>query len=1397
MNRRLGTVAIVLMALTALAGVLSYVFFPKKDPQNSVTQNQAVADQASSSSKSPAPLPSAAPEGQSSAANLPNQPHDSSATAQNSSTNRVAQKVLPAASTPRRSIADILETADFSKPGEQERISSEIRKLEKERKQRGVARARELGLPLRLERPEGGVQEVVDVDDSGNPVYFTTHNTYAAVTTRADVLQTSPYFLTGTLTNNGGPMVLGVWDGGSARVTHQEFRTSEVNSASRITVKDGAPSISHATHVAGTMIGLGYGTANANAKGMAPSARINSWDWNSDKSEMQANAATSALMDTNKILISNHSYGYLSGWVYVNGGSPYRVWDWYGDGTISTGSEFDYGRYNTYARDTDSIAATYPFYLMFRSAGNDRTDNPSANQTIGLSPGATNVVGYSSSAHPAGDGTYRGGYDTIGFDALAKNVVTVGSVADAVNPFPTRDISKALVSSFSCWGPTDDGRIKPDLVANGDQLYSPVDGSDAAYAMYSGTSMSSPNAAGSAALVAQQYVQLFGQAMRASTLKGLLLHTADDLGNPGPDYRYGWGLLNAQAATDLIRDHHTFLGKTRMIEGQISSATNKIVHRFSWDGTNPIRVTLAWTDPAGTSTTNSDLRTRRLVNNLDIRLIAPGGGTSHLPYVMPFVGSWTTNSMTNNAVTGTNNVDNVEQVYLATPTSGTYQAEISFQGTLTGTAQFYSLLISGSSASGPGEIPVTVSSATPSTALPTTTIFDFAGSGFTTNTVVRLVLGGQTNLATTNQLVGAVLRSTFNLSGATNGFWNAVVEKPGAPAATLTNAVSVSKVLWCEAFDGSVTGWSNVQTRGTRIWSLTNSQFYSRSNSYFLAGPSTQTTTSLQSPTIPIPVGATNLQLRFWHNYNLQTRKDAARLELSTNSGTSWFLVGDANSGASFSQGGYNDTLRNGTQSDISSNERIWTGSSSTFVESVLNFTNNAKFAGKDLRVRWTLASDPTTASSGWYVDSVALFADIAASANTAPVITAAKTTSTNIVVDPDSITNQVVTGTSIQVLATASDDGGAGSLSYAWSAVGPGLVTFENNGTAVASNTVASFSKVGTNSPIGDYEFRLTVTDGQGLDTVATFGVRLDRAASSLRVEPSTVALKVGQSATFIAKMYDQFEDEFPGATLPNLAWSTSGGGNLSATNNVATFTATSPSSTDGFGNLIPFSIAATDQTTGPSVFSASFAPALSEEPSMGTQAGNGEAQVTITATTALITLHQLFQIHDGNPKTPSVHTIPAGLSSSISFPGLSQPPSAPGRYSVQATINDPAYQGTVSDTLTISLPDSDEDGDGLTALVEYALNGSPSTQDRGILPEMGLTNSTLSLTAVVRTNLNIYAEGVTNLLDYADTNLVTRISGTLAEDTNNVPAGFQRQEFRFTNNASRAFLKLTIQQQ
>ena len=170
--------------------------------------------------------------------------------------------------------------------------------------------------------------------------------------------------------------------------------------------------------------------------------------------------------------------------------------------------------------------------MSFWSAGNEGNDNPVTGSSVRING---TYVAYNPAIHPPGDGVYRNGYETISYRNLAKNIVTVGAVDDAVTS-GLRDLSKATIAPFSSTGPTDDGRIKPDLVANGVNLTSTDTGADDDYLTISGTSMSSPNACGSATLLVDQYNRLFGGAMRASTLKALLIQTADDIGNPGPDY---------------------------------------------------------------------------------------------------------------------------------------------------------------------------------------------------------------------------------------------------------------------------------------------------------------------------------------------------------------------------------------------------------------------------------------------------------------------------------------------------------------------------------------------------------------------------------------------------------------------------------------------------------------------------------------------------------------------------------------------------------------------------------------------------------------------------------------------------------------------------------------------
>ena len=1043
---------------------------------------------------------------------------------------------IAGASAPQLSIADILESADLTDPVQRERVVSEIRILETRRRASSLARARDLGLPARVQLANGTVREIAGLDDRGNPLYFTTHNANAGVSTGSNLLRLSPYTLT------AGNLTIGMWDGGSGRSTHQEFGL-------RLIVKDGAASIDHATHVGGTLAASGVVTS---ARGMATAALIDSYDWNSDKSEMTAAGASQA-RESGKILLSNHSYGFLTGWAYVNGGSPTRVWEWHGDGTTGAGYDFDFGRYNTQARESDALAYSLPYYLVFRSAGNERTDNPTTGQPVALSPGSTTVPAYDSTLHPKGDGTYRGGYESIGFDAIAKNVITIGSVTDAVTS-GLRDPSKANSSSFSSWGPTDDGRIKPDLVANGDGIYSALNGSNSAYGTFSGTSMSSPNAAGTSAQLIEQYRGLFPSSdMRSSTLKALLLHTADDRGNAGPDYIFGWGLLNGTAAADLLRDHAANPIKKRLAEDKVATSRPSVTTEFVWDGVSPIRATLVWTDPAGTSTTTNDLRSARLRHNLDLKIIAPDG-TTHLPWVMPFVGQWTPASMALPATTGINNTDNVEQVLIAAPAvPGTYRVVVGFQGTLSA-EQFYSLLVTGSAAEAPAPSPLTLESVVPATAIAgSNATLQLAGLSLASASSVKLVRTGFPDLNATNlRLSEGNLLADIDLTGAQPGPWS-VRAASANQTSTLTDAFTVIGAIWSANFDSTISGWTSNATTGSNAWAISSTQSHSAPNAWFIAAPASKTSTQLVSPAISIPANATNLQLKFWHSHTFEFRQDGGRLAYSIN-GTAWVFTDDANSGVTFASNGYTDVIRAGGNGPSEfANKSAWTGTSGGFLETILNLNDTARFAGKSVRFAWVMATNSRNASTGWFVDSMIVSGggDLA---NQPPVITSqANTASTETlteIVGDNSIVYEIVRSDAVAVSIASTDDAGAQDLVCTWSATGPAAVFFLPNASSAAANSGATFE-----AP-GDYILTVTVRDAGGLEAASLVNVRVLPTASGLMVLPASASLPLGATLAFSATVLDQFND--PVSNQPSgFSWSTSGGGTIDS---LGLFTATTP---------------------------------------------------------------------------------------------------------------------------------------------------------------------------------------------------------------------------------------------
>ena len=128
----------------------------------------------------------------------------------------------------------------------------------------------------------------------------------------------------------------------------------------------------------------------------------------------------------------------------------------------------------------------------------------------------------------------------------------VANAQDANIDPSSGNLNSVNINSSSSQGPTDDLRIKPDITGNGTNVYSTYEDFDSHYASISGTSMASPNVMGSLLLLQQYYNEVNGSFMRAATLKGLALHTADDAGSNGPDAVFGWGLMNSKKQRKLL-----------------------------------------------------------------------------------------------------------------------------------------------------------------------------------------------------------------------------------------------------------------------------------------------------------------------------------------------------------------------------------------------------------------------------------------------------------------------------------------------------------------------------------------------------------------------------------------------------------------------------------------------------------------------------------------------------------------------------------------------------------------------------------------------------------------------------------------------------------------------------
>ena len=429
-----------------------------------------------------------------------------------------------------------------------------------------------------------------------------TNNDSNRTNTQVDEVREAPYDL------DGSGVTVMVYDGGFADASHPDF-------GGRLTVRDSSGQSSHATHVSGTVGGDGANSGGTNA-GMAPGVTIESYGFEqegglsegflyTDPGDLEADYGDAIL--NHGAVIANNSIGTNT----APNGFPC---EWTGD-------------YGVTSNLIDSVVRGglgAPIRIVWANGNERQTDRC---------------------------GEF---FNTTAPPACAKNHITVGAT----------NSNDDSITSFTSWGPSDDGRIKPDITAPGCQsdgdngVTSTVPGGG--YSSYCGTSMASPTTTGVAALIIQDWRQRYPDRgdIRNSSLKALLANSGDDLGNPGPDCQYGFGTIRARQAIDALR-------ADAVIENEIADGDVAEYLVIVEPGDPELRITLAWDDAPATP-----LAASALVNDLDLVVTDPSGNRWF---------SWTIDPSDPGAPatrSGEDRLNNMEQVSVEAPVAGAWRVRI-------------------------------------------------------------------------------------------------------------------------------------------------------------------------------------------------------------------------------------------------------------------------------------------------------------------------------------------------------------------------------------------------------------------------------------------------------------------------------------------------------------------------------------------------------------------------------------------------------------------------------------------------------------------------------------------------------------------------------------------------